>query len=171
MVQADCQIQRVSRQTRHDTLGCKGYAVGFQGLVNFIVIHIPSNEVIEQAIWREVTTFREIAVREHQSSIRSSQRPGRRVMIELCGDRIEISNPGLPFIPPDRLIDERLGVCEEKGSGVNKVINAAGVYQLPAPDFRVSELRTSAILFARKDFEDMDRNDRIRACYQHCCLR
>lgn len=42
---------------------------------------------------------------------------------------------------------------------------------MPAPDFRVTDLRTSVVLFAHKDFEDMDRNDRVRACYQHCCLR
>ena len=28
-----------------------------------------------------------------------------------------------------------------------------------------------AVLFAHKEFEGMDRNDRIRASYQHCCLR
>jgi len=51
------------------------------------------------------------------------------------------------------------------------VIQAAEAYQLPAPDFRVGEVRTSAVLFAHKEFEDMDRNERIRATYQHCCLR
>lgn len=65
----------------------------------------------------------------------------------------------------------RLGICEEKGSGVDKVIQAAEAFQLPAPDFRVGEKRTSAVLFSHKAFEDMDRNDRIRATYQHCCLR
>jgi ATP-dependent DNA helicase RecG len=39
------------------------------------------------------------------------------------------------------------------------------------PDFRVGELRTTAVLFAHQELEQMDRNDRIRACYQHCCLR
>ena len=65
----------------------------------------------------------------------------------------------------------RLRICEEKGSGIDKVISAAEQFQLPAPDFRVKILRTSAILFAHKDFNSMDRSDRIRACYQHCCLR
>jgi predicted HTH transcriptional regulator len=26
------------------------------------------------------------------------------------------------------------------------------------------------VLFAHKDFEDMDRKERVRACYQHACL-
>ena len=30
--------------------------------------------------------------------------------------------------------------------------------------------RTTAVLFANQDFADMSKADRIRACYQHCCL-
>lgn len=72
----------------------------------------------------------------------------------------------------ERLADlmRRMHICEEKGSGVDKVIDAAEMFQLPPPDFRVSDRRTSVVLFAHKDFERMDRNERIRACYQHCCL-
>lgn len=174
-------------RTKSDKPGTKGYAVGFQGLVEFINGLVPSNEIIEQAIRREVKMFPEIAVRElvanaliHQDFTES----GTSVMIELYEDRMEISNPGKPFISPDRFIDEyqsrnerladlmrRLGICEEKGSGIDKVIQAAEVYQLPAPDFRVGERRTAVVLFSHKEFEAMDRNDRIRATYQHCCLR
>jgi ATP-dependent DNA helicase RecG len=174
-------------KTKSDRPGLKGYAVGFQGLVEYINGLVPSNEVIEQALRREVKMFPEIAVRElvanaliHQDFTES----GTSVMIELYEDRMEISNPGKPFISPDRFIDEyqsrneqladlmrRLGICEEKGSGVDKVIQAAEAYQLPAPDFRVGERRTSAVLFSHKEFEAMDRNDRIRATYQHSCLR
>lgn len=45
------------------------------------------------------------------------------------------------------------------------------LYQLPALDIRVGELRTSIVLFAYKAFTDMDRDDRLRATYQHSCLR
>ena len=146
-----------------------------------------SERLIEQALRREVKMFPEIAVRElvanaliHQDFTES----GTSVMVEIYDDRMEISNPGKPFISPDRFIDEyqsrnerladlmrRLGICEEKGSGVDKVIQAAEAFQLPAPDFRVGEKRTSVLLYGHKDFEDMDRNDRIRATYQHSCLR
>ena len=88
------------------------------------------------------------------------------------------------MIPVDRFIDEyqsrneslsdlmrRLRICEAKSSGIDQVVHAAEEYQLPAPDIRVGEVHTSVVLFAHKDFEDMDRSERIRACYQHCCLR
>lgn len=174
-------------KTKLDKPGTKGYAVGFQGLVEFINSQVPTNEVIEQALRKEVKMFPEIAVRElvanaliHQDFTES----GTSVMVEIYSDRMEISNPGKPFISPDRFIDEyqsrneqladlmrRLGICEEKGSGVDKVIEAAEAFQLPAPDFRVGEKRTSVVLYGHQDIEEMDRNDRIRACYQHCCLR
>jgi ATP-dependent DNA helicase RecG len=174
-------------KTKSDKPGMKGYAVGFQGLVEFINGLVPSNEIIERAIRREVKMFPEVAVRELVANALIHQdfnESGTSVMIELYEDRMEISNPGKPFISPDRFIDEyqsrneqladlmrRLGICEEKGSGIDKVIQAAEVYQLPAPDFRVGEKRTSVVLFAHKEFEAMERNDRIRATYQHCCLR
>lgn len=64
----------------------------------------------------------------------------------------------------------KLGICEEKGSGIDKVVSQAEVFQHPAPDFRVNNMRTTAILFVHQDFSEMSKADRIRACYQHCCL-
>jgi len=65
----------------------------------------------------------------------------------------------------------RLRICEEKGSGIDKVIDSVEAFQLPAPDFRVTDMHTVIVLFAHKPFEEMDRNDKVRACYQHCCLK
>jgi len=31
-------------------------------------------------------------------------------------------------------------------------------------------MRTTAMLFAHQEFADMCKGDRVRACYQHCCL-
>jgi len=174
-------------RTRLDQPGMRGYAVGFQGLIDFIIAQTPTNEVIEKALRSQVKMFPDIAIRELVANALVHQdfrETGTSVAIEVYQDRIEISNPGKPFIPPERFIDEyqsrnerlgdlmrRIGICEEKGSGIDKVVHSAEVYQLPAPDFRVGERRTTVVLFAHKRFQDMDRSDRIRACYQHCCLR
>lgn len=174
-------------KTRLDKPGTKGYAVGFEGLIDFINAQIPTNEIIEKALRREVKMFPEIAIRELVANALIHQdfsERGTSVVVEVFSDRMEISSPGTPFIPPDRFIDEyqsrnerlaslmrRLGICEEKGSGIDKVVNSAEVFQLPAPDFRVGERRTVSILYAHKPFEEMSGKDRVRACYQHCCLR
>jgi len=174
-------------ETRLDQPGTKGYAVGFQGLVRFIMGQLPQNEVIQDALRKEVKLVPEIAIRElvanalvHQDFLIG----GASMMVEIYSDRVEISNPGEPIVPVDRFIDgyqsrnerladlmRRMRICEEKSSGIDKVVQAAEVYQLPAPDFRASHRRTVVIIFGPRGFEAMDRDDRVRACYQHCCLK
>ncbi|MDQ5908275.1 MAG: ATP-dependent helicase RecG [Pseudomonadota bacterium] len=173
--------------TREDRILHRGYAVGFEEFVDFTHSAAPQNRFIEEAVRRETKMFPKQALRElianaliHQDFTAS----GASVMIELFDDRAEISNPGIPPIKVERFIDEyrscneqladlmrRLGICEEKGSGIDKVINAVEIFQLPAPDFRVGEMRTTAVLFAHENFADMSKADRMRACYQHCCLQ
>jgi ATP-dependent DNA helicase RecG len=172
--------------TKLDQPGIKGYAVGFRELVHFIMSQLPQNEVIEDALRKEVKLVPEIAIRElvanaliHQDFLIG----GASVMVEIFSDRVEISNPGEPLVPVDRFIDgyqsrnerladlmRRFAICEEKGSGVDKVIQATELHQLPAPDFRAGFKRFSVLLSAPRPFEALERNDRIRACYQHCCL-
>lgn len=51
-------------ETRLDQVGVKGYAVGFRGLVGFISAQLPQNEVIEDALRKEVKLIPEIVIRE-----------------------------------------------------------------------------------------------------------
>jgi ATP-dependent DNA helicase RecG len=173
--------------TKLDQPGTKGYAVGFPGLVRFIMQQLPQNEVIEDALRKQHKLVPAIVIRELVANAlihQDFQMGGVSIMIEIYTDRIEISSPGEPIVPVERFIDgyqsrnerladlmRRLGICEEKSSGIDKVVHAAEVYQLPAPDFRTSHRRTVVVVFGPRDFEDMDRDDRIRACYQHCALK
>ncbi len=173
--------------TKTDIWGNRGYAVGFEALVDFVHEAAPKNQYLEMAIREEFKMFPKQALRELIANAMVHQDfaiDGTALRIEMYDDRVEISNPGVPQIPTERFIDEdrsrnerlaelmrRLGVCERKGSGVDKVVSAAEIYQLPAPDFRVGEIRTTSILFAHRDFADMTKSDRIRACFQHCVLQ
>ena len=65
----------------------------------------------------------------------------------------------------------RIGVCEERGSGVDKVVIQTEIYQLPAPVFETTDEHTRAILFSHKELKEMDKADKIRACYMHAGLR
>jgi ATP-dependent DNA helicase RecG len=174
--------------TEFEQEGVKGYAVGFQGLIKYIMNTLPRNEAIKDALRKEVSLYPEIAIRElianaliHQDlTIR-----GTNPMIEIYDNRIEITNNGKPLIDVLRLIDYQpksrneklanlmrmMGICEERGSGIDKVIDSIEVYQLPAPKFIAESDYFKVVLFAPLAFKDMDKQDRIRATYQHCCLK
>ncbi len=65
----------------------------------------------------------------------------------------------------------RIGVCEERGSGWDKVVFQSESHQLPAPLVEVTDRHTRVSLFAPRPLSKMDRSERIRAIYQHACLR
>ena len=65
----------------------------------------------------------------------------------------------------------RFRICEERGSGIDKVISQVELFQLPAPLFEVPEGFTRAVLFAHRPLTGMDKADRVRACYLHACLK
>jgi len=110
---------------------------------------------------------------------------GTSPMIEIFRTRIEITNPGQPLIDTLRFIDHspqsrneqlasmmrRMDFCEERGSGVDRAIEQCELYQLPAPDFTKDVDYTRVTMFAPKTMRQMNREDKIRACYQHCCLQ
>ena len=172
--------------TVKDQTGMKGYAVGFEALVNYINDQLPQNEEISKALRDTVRMYPEKGVRELVANaiIHQDFREKGSPVIEIYSDRIEFSNPGLPVITPIRFIDDyqsrneiladmmrRLHICEEKGSGIDKVIALCEMYQLPAPNFIAQEKHTKVIMYAHQNLNDMDRQDKIRACYQHCCLK
>lgn len=167
--------------------GTKGYAVGFEGAVGYINDQLPQNEEIGQALRREVRMFPEIAIRELVANALIHQDfsvHGTGPIVELFSDRMEVSNPGIPLIETLRFIDEpprsrneklarlmrRMNICEERGSGIDKVIVSVERFQLPAPDFRVAGQSTVSVLYGPREFGQMDRDERVRACYQHACL-
>lgn len=166
----------------------KGYAVGFEDLIDYLKALLPSNEEIGKAFRQDVPMYPELALRElvanaiiHQDFTITGTGP----MIELFGNRLEITNPGIPLVDTQRFIDSppqsrneamasfmrRIGICEERGSGIDKVITEIELYQLPAPIFEQTDQHTRVVLFAQKEYRKMDAEDRNRACYQHCCLK
>src|SRR5690606_25616201 len=124
-------------ETEREQIGKRGYAVGFEGLIDWINSQLPANEEIGKALREESRMYPEIAIRELVANALIHQDFDEKgfPMIEIFSDRIEISNPGKPLITPERFIDEyisrnekladimrRMGICEEKGSGIDKVI-------------------------------------------------
>jgi ATP-dependent DNA helicase RecG len=175
-------------ETIKEQIGGRGYASGFGGLIEFINGLIPRNEIIGKALRKDVPMYPEIAVRElvanaiiHQDFFIKGTGP----MIEIFSDRLETTNPGESLVKTERFLDSppksrnetlasfmrRIGVCEERGSGIDKVVYQAEFYQLPAPLFEVIDNSTKVTLFSYRPLSKMDKNDRIRATYLHACLK
>jgi ATP-dependent DNA helicase RecG len=166
----------------------RGYAVGFTGLVDYIDSLMPRNEYIGKAFREERPLYPSIAIRElianaliHQDMTITGAGP----LVEMFSDRIEITNPGQPLVHPERFLDypprsrnealaalmRRMRLCEEQGTGIDKVLVAVELHQLPAPDFRTEGEAVRAVLFAPRKFADLTAEERIRACYQHAALK
>jgi predicted HTH transcriptional regulator len=167
--------------------GRKGYAVGFSGLMQFIMNRLPTNEVYHRGVRKNLPVYPETAVREiianaliHQDFTVSGVGP----VIEIYDDRIEVSNPGNSLVAVDRIIDERrsrneklagtmrtLGLCEERGGGIDKAILQIEEMSLPAPLFFLSENSMRVVLFGPKKFGDLSKADKTWACFCHCVVR
>lgn len=175
-------------ETVREVQGGKGYASGFGGLVNHIRAWTPSSEVLGPVFRREVPMFPAVAIRELVANALIHQDfavTGAGPMVEIFDRRLEISNPGEPLIDTKRFLDtqprsrneklaslmRRLNICEERGSGIGKVVRAVESHALPAPVFERPPGSTRAMLFAHKPLRDMDRGERLHACYMHACLR
>lgn len=175
-------------KTVKELTGTKGYALDFEFIVNYVNDKLPSNEDIGRVFRKEVRVYPELAVREllanaiiHQDFSIS----GTSTMIEIFDNRIEITNPGKPLIDTKRFIDHspesrnemlagfmrRMNFCEERGSGIDKVIDAIEIFQLPAPEFIEGDNYTRVVMFSPKSLRQMSKPDKVRACYQHCCLK
>ncbi len=172
----------------HRQDGQRGYAVGLGGLVNYINDLLPVNEHIGEAFRESRPLFPEIAIRELIANALIHQNmtiQGAGPQIELFEDRMEITNPGEPLIQTDRMIDlpprsrnamlgtlmRRMRLCEEQGSGLDKVIASVELYQLPPPKFQAEANSMQVIIYAPRTFAEMTPEERIRACYQHSVLK
>ena len=166
----------------------KGYAAGFAELMNYIDARLPAREENDLAFQRSVREFPPLAVRElvanaliHQGFLITGTGP----MVEIFEGRIEVTNPGEPLVETERLLDSapqsrnerlaslmrRFNICEERGCGIDKVVAEVERFQLPAPVFQVPPGFTRAILFGPKPLAEMDRSERVRACYFHASLK
>lgn len=176
--------------TIDELLGNKGYAVGFEGLIGYLKRVLPHSEVIQQSLRELVSVYPEIALRElianaliHQDFTVTGAGP----TIEIFDDRITFTNPGtlLPGKRLDRLIgttpesrNELLAskfrlyrICEERGTGFQKVVSAVELFGMPPVVFTPLENAFQVTLYAPRKFADMSQDERIEACYQHAVLQ
>lgn len=167
---------------------CSGYALSSDEIIKYIMTIIPQKEVINDATRKSMVSFPEIAVRELLVNLlihQDLQQRGSNPMVEVFENRIEFSNTGAPLVEIARIVDtvpvsrnenlagfmHRCGICEERGSGYDKIIDATGKNQLLAPRIENQNNQfTKAVLFSKVPFELTSKEDRIRTCYMQACL-
>ncbi|MCC8964510.1 putative DNA binding domain-containing protein [Bradyrhizobium sp. Pear76] len=174
-------------KSESETEGVKGYAVGFRPMLKFIMDRLPKEERFTGGVRKALSVYSETALREmvanaliHQDFTMSGSGP----VVEIYKDRIEITNPGNSLIAVDRIIDERrsrnekfaaamreVGLCEERGGGIDKSIIEIEEMALPAPEFFPSENSMRVVLFGPKKFANLSKADRVWSCFCHCVVR
>ena len=104
--------------------------------------------------------------------------------VEIFSNRIEITNPGTPLVDIMRIIDNppksrnerlaammrRLRMCEELGTGWDKIVISCELNQLPAPRIELYEGSTRVILSSDIPFSALSSADKLWACYLHACI-
>lgn len=168
--------------------GTKGYAVGFEGLMGFLEALLPSEEVITETVRKTITKYPMVALREiianaliHQDFTVSGSSP----LVEIFQSRIEVTNPGVPLVDINRFIDNppksrneilsslmrRLKMCEELGSGWDRIALECELNHLPAPKIVLYEENTKVVLFSKLAFANIPHEEKLWSCYLHACIK
>ena len=166
----------------------KGYAANFENILKLIKAYLPSKETIINGLRTNISSYPDIAIREiivnaliHQDFSIS----GTGAVIEIFSNRIEVTNPGTPLIEIYRIVDNpprsrneklaelsrRLRMCEELGSGWDKIIASCELMQLPAPHINIYEESTKVTMLQALKFADMSLEDKLWATYMHACIK
>jgi len=145
-----------------EQIGKYGYAVGFEGLVDFLILNTMSPENID-VIRKTESMYPKIAIREFVANALVHQDfalTGMPISIEIFANRLSITNPGAPLNDVNRLIDLPphsrnellaqtlflLGICERRGSGIDRAIASIEEKHLPPIKFTKSEQHTRVFL-------------------------
>jgi predicted HTH transcriptional regulator len=166
----------------------EGYACSYDDIIQYIMTIIPQEEVISDGIRKSVLSFPEVAIREllANSMIHQAlEQRGTSPMVEVFSDRIEFSNAGAPLVAIERIVDavpltrneniagfmHKCGICEERGSGYDKIVSATSESTMLAPRIEnQSNQFTKVVIFAKMPFNLTTKEDRIRTCYMSACL-
>lgn len=171
-----------------EDMGGKGYAIGFEGLIKFIEALIPTQEIINGALREKKSAYPLVTIREAVANALIHQDfsiTGTGPVVEIFETRIEITNPGTPLVDVRRIIDNppksrneklaalmrRLRMCEELGTGWDKIVISAELQQLPAPRINLYEGSTRVTLFSEMPFSSISSEEKLWACYLHACIK
>jgi len=169
-------------------IGNKGYAIGFEGLIQFLEAMLPTREVIKGPFREKEMAFPLVAIREIIANALIHQDfsiTGTGPIVEVFDKRLEITNPGLPLVEVNRIIDNppksrneklaslmrRLKMCEELGSGWDRVVMVCEMRTLPAPKILLYEENMKVVMFSEIPFTNLPPEEKLWSCYSHACVK
>lgn len=164
-----------------------GYAVGFENVVRFVNVLLPSNEDVNSVQLNTKSKFPLPAVRESIANSLIHQDlyvTGAGPVVEIFDNRVEVTNPGTPLVDILRIIDNppksrneklasmmrRLRMCEELGRGWDRMVLACEMQFIPAPRIEIFQDSTKVTLFSEMEFTNIPMEDKLWSCYLHACL-
>ncbi len=65
----------------------------------------------------------------------------------------------------------KLKMCEELGTGWDKIILSCEMQKSPAPNITIYQESMKVTLFSKINFFDMSTDDRLWGCYMHACIK
>ena len=166
----------------------KGYAICMEEALTYIYAMTPTSEDIK-GVYRETEfAYPPTAIREVLANALIHQDltvTGAGTTIEIFDARIEVTNPGIPLVDINRIIDNppksrneklsrlmrRFNLCEELGTSWDKIVTETEAMQLPAPKMVTYAENTRVVLYSNIPFTMIPREEKLRAAYQHSSIR
>lgn len=110
---------------------------------------------------------------------------GTGPLVELFSNRIEVTNPGLPLIDVDLLVNatpqsrneklashmRRLELIQERGSGWDLIAMEVARMNLPAPRVETITDQFRVVFRPEESMHHLSREDRLWTLYLHACLK
>lgn len=167
----------------------KGYATGFDDLVDLVFKQMENRQVFENGtIRREQAFVPRTALREliANAIIHQDFASERDLVVEIFDNRVIIINPGISLLDGEDMILRHqarnkqvvnamrlFGICEKQSSGIDKAIAALEEEGHAPVEYRMDKNigEMEAYLRGVKPYDDLGRELRELACRQHCAIR
>lgn len=167
----------------------KGYALALPEAGDYVLSSVPSEDRLEGAFRRIKYAYPAPAIRELLSNVVAHQDLADAQagpLVNIYENRIEFSNPGASLIPTPRLLNaqpktrnkelvsalRRMGLCEEGGTGWDRIVAACEQEHMLAPKVTSSEVAgTTVTLYTGIAYDRMTKRERVEATYWHACLK
>ncbi|KFI91555.1 putative transcriptional regulator [Bifidobacterium saguini DSM 23967] len=164
-----------------------GYAQLDQ-MLEYIEALLPEQEIIQGARRVTLRAFPHTALRELTANMLIHQDlsiTGAGPMVCIFDNRIEFTNPGRSLVNVARLLNDpphsrnekmaaicrRLQLCEEAGSGWDKVVLDCEQHHLPAPQVEEPGDNMRVTLMQATPYRELTREQRMDAAYWHACVQ